>query len=115
MVQADALLAAGFDQERLVGLHGADHGVYTVHLLLNKEYGWWTEDVEIVHLDGVFLTRSAALLFVEAEARRHFDKTGEKVTGGYAWHMRVGEAAVWEDIGSQFPIPEWSARADKEA
>lgn len=99
MRQADALLAAGYDAER-----GPDRerGVYTAHLLENKEYGIWTEDVRIVHLDGVFLTREAVLTFVNTVARQRHEEGGQKVTGGWAWHSKVGHAAVWEDICSRF-------------
>lgn len=114
MALADALLAAGYDADRRIDQAGGgswtESGVYTVHLLLNKEYGWWTEDVEIVHLDGVFLTRSAALDFVHEAAQKHHEKTGDKVVGGYAWHSKVGHAAVWDDISSEFPVPDYKQK-----
>lgn len=98
MELADAMLESA-------GYNHTEHGVYTGHLLINKEYGWWTDKVELVFLDGVFLTREAVCDFVHTAAAKHFQKHGTKLTGGWAWHPRVGEAAVWEDIMSQFPDP----------
>jgi hypothetical protein len=97
---ADALLAAGYTAERG---EIRERGVYTAHLLINKEFGWWTEDVILVHLDGMFLTREAVLTFVHEVARVRHREGGEKLVGGYAWHSQVGHAAVWEDISSRFP------------
>ena len=100
MAQADALLTIGLDKER-----GEDRerGVYTTHLLIGKEYGWWGDGIKVVHLDGVFTTRQAALDFLVMVAKKRHDEGGEKLTGGYAWHPRVGEAGVFEDIMSEFP------------
>jgi hypothetical protein len=110
MRQADALLAAGYDQERECGHDGVgrwrERGVYTTHLLINKDYGIWTADVKLVFLDGVFTTREAALDFVHMVAEKRHREGGEKLVGGYAWHPSVGEAAVWDDICSQFPDEE---------
>ncbi len=97
MELADAVLSAGL----------AERGVYTAHLLINKGYGWWTEGVQLVFLDGVFLTRNAVLDFVHMVAEKRHEEGGEKLVGGWAWHMRVGEAAVWDDIASEFPVPDY--------
>lgn len=101
MTLANALLAAGYTAERG---ERRERGVYTIHLLMNKSYGWWTEDVQVVPLDGVFLTRNAAIYAVHDAARRTHDlDPNQKVIGGWAWHSKVDHAAVWEDICSVFP------------
>lgn len=94
MNQADALLATG----------GFPDGVYTTHLLHGKTFGFWTADVEVEPLDGLFATRQSALYYVHDAAKREHERTHEDVVGGYAWHPRIGEAAVWEDICSEFSL-----------
>lgn len=103
MKMADALLLAGYTAARPPEFR--ERGVYTGHLLINKEYGFWTTDVQLVFLDGVFLTREAVLDFVHLAAEKHYTQHGEPLTGGWAWHFKVGEAAVWEDIMSRYPEP----------
>lgn len=93
---------------------GTGTGVYTIHLLVNKEHGFWTDDVEVIALDGVFTDRMAAWHALNDAARRHHEKTGTKVSGGYAWHPRPDEWAVFEDIGTIFPVPEWKTRRRNE-
>lgn len=90
---ANALLAAGYDAERG---ERRERGVYTTHLLVNKVPGIWTTAVEVRHLDGVYLTRDAAWLAAEAAAKKLAAESGAGVVGGYAWHMGIDRAAVWE-------------------
>lgn len=90
---ADALFAA-----RL-----GDPDVYSVHLLVHKHFGSWTAKVELVHLDGLFLTREAALDFLAAAAAEHHRRTGHPLTGGYTIHFGKGEWAVFEDIMTRLP------------
>lgn len=92
---AEALLAAG--------LADPDDGVYTLHLLVHKSFGFWTTDVEVVHLDGLFTTREAALGFLEQASAEHHRKTGHTLTGGYTVHFAPGDWAVFEDIMSRYP------------
>lgn len=101
MRMADALLAAGYDAERSGA--GRERGVYTAHLLVNKHYGFWTADIEVKAIDGVFLTRAAAINACTNAARVYHETTGNTVCGGWAWHSKVGHAAVWDDICSQYP------------
>lgn len=101
MKMADALLVAGFDAERTGP--GRERGVYTAHILTHKTYGLWTADVVVVPVDGVFLTRAAAQNACNTAARVYHETTGNAVCGGWAWHSKVGHAAVWDDICSQFP------------
>ena len=77
--------------------------VYTLHLLVNKEYGIWTEDVVVVHLPGVFNGRNVACDYLDAAARRHYGKTGQKVVGGYTSHHAGGQWAVYDDITAAYP------------
>lgn len=103
MELADAVLAEGLPETDW------DSGAYTIHLLVNKQYGWWGEGIEIIHIEeiegvpAVFLTRSGALTMLEGLAKAHHEKTGQKLVGGYAWHSKPGHAAVWDDICSEFP------------
>lgn len=97
---ADALLAAGFDTERPPR---RERGVFTAHVLLNKDYGIWTEEVEVVPVDGVFLSREGAALAAKMEAARLHAADGTRAIGGYTWHMSPGNWAVWEDIVAVFP------------
>lgn len=101
MKMADALLAAGYDAER-PGT-GRERGVYTAHILAHKHYGFWTAEVEVIPVDGVFLTRAAVQNACNNAARVYHETTGNTVCGGWAWHSKVGHAAVWDDICSQFP------------
>lgn len=90
---ADLLLQAG-------AVDPADGAVYTGHLLVNKSFGGWTSDVEIIHLDGVFTARETCNQYVAAVAARRHEKTGEAICGGYTRHGRYMDAprwAVWED------------------
>lgn len=92
---ADALLAAG--------LADPDDGVYTLHLLVHKHFGFWTADVEVVALDGLFTSRGAALSFLELASAEYHRSTGHTLTGGYTVHFGPGEWAVFEDIMSRHP------------
>jgi hypothetical protein len=95
---ADALLRAGYDANR-----PRNRGVYTMHLLVNKQYGIWTDEVTLIHLDGVYLDRDAMYKALHDATERFHEETGATVTGGYTWHPRPGEWAVWDDIMSEFP------------
>jgi hypothetical protein len=100
MKMANALLAAGYDAERPPT---RERGVYTAHILTGKHYGFWTADIEVVPIDGVFLTRAAAQNACLNAAKAYHEATGNQVCGGWAWHMGVDEAAVWDDIMAEFP------------
>ena len=85
---------------------------FTLHLLVNKHYGIWNQDVEVVHVhDFVFCDRDSALralqLLTKAYARTH----RKHVCGGYARHTLSPDHqadpleplwAVWDDICSEF-------------
>lgn len=76
---------------------------YTLHLLVNKTYAFWTEDVTLVHLDGVFTDRATALTALVALAAEYHERTGKKVTGGFTRHYGDGEWTVFEDILARYP------------
>jgi hypothetical protein len=94
MRAAEAVLATG---------DCPDGTTFTCHLLINKHWGWWTPDVEIVHLDGVFSDRCRMQEYLLDQGSRHYDAHGKSLTGGYSVHFGPGEAAVFEDIMCQFP------------
>jgi len=80
--------------------HPGDHdGVYTAHLLIGKHHGFWTTSVTVVAIDGVHQTRDGASdAAAKAAAEYHAAFPTEAVQGGYTWHPRPGDWAVWEDI-----------------
>lgn len=110
--------------EALTGAVAIEY-VYTPHVLVNKEHGWWTSDVEVVPIRGVFGTREAASAQAQAEAKRLHKETGKPTSGGYTCHWLPKQApvfgndgkpyqthwAVYEDILAIFPVPSWSSRA----
>lgn len=100
MKMANALLAAGYDAERPLR---RERGVFTAHILTSKRYGVWTTDIEVVPVDGVFLTRDGAQNACLQAAKAYHDTTGNQVCGGWAWHMDIDKAAVWDDIMAEFP------------
>jgi len=64
--------------------------VYTAHMLVNKNYGWWTPDVKVVPLTpNVFAARDEVLRFLEgaAEAARVANPS-LLFTMGYTVHRR---------------------------
>lgn len=79
-----------------------DRPMYTAHLLVGKTFGCWTNDVQVVHLDGLFFTRDAVCLYTQAAARFHHEHKGGRVVGGYTRHFGDKEWAVWEDVCSEF-------------
>lgn len=109
------------DQAAAMALSTAPE-VFTAHILTNKHFGWWTPEVGIVHLGGVFTEREAAHDAAFAAAREHFARTGEPVTGGWTMHRLPGPGepvptsadgqqwltrwAVFEDILTIFPKEE---------
>ena len=96
---ADALLVAGASKER--PQLNRQRGVHTIHLLINKEWGIWTEDVALYYLDGYFLAREAAWRALHASAVEYrAANPTTTVSGGYTWHSAPGQWAVFEDIGS---------------
>jgi hypothetical protein len=111
VILADALLKAGFDTERG---DRRERGAYTVHLLVNKEYGFWTEDVQLVYVDGVFTSREAATQYAEDRARAHHEKHQVPVVGGWTWHSAIGHWAVFEDILAAFPRERTETLSDPE-
>jgi hypothetical protein len=84
---------------------GFGEPLFTIHLLVNKRYGVWTEKVQVVDIGWggsserhIYGSRSAAL-----EALEKFVALREgtdPVTGGYTTHWKDGEWAVFEDICS---------------
>lgn len=91
IAEADAELRAGATE------------VVTLHLLVNKDYAWWTEDVEVIPVPGVFHGRNIALAVLVEAAKAFYAETGRKVTGGYTWHMEPGRWAVFEDVLAVHP------------
>lgn len=77
--------------------------VFTGHLLLNKEFGFWTQHVVVVAIAGVYGSLEEAWSAVGDEVRKCREGGIKKVTGGYARHSAPGEWAVFEDIASAFP------------
>ena len=88
--------------EALMAESGAKH-VFTLHLLVNKEWGIWTDKVTVEHLPGVYLTRDEATGVLDAAAKARHEKAGEDVVGGYASHTAGGSWAVWDDIVATYP------------
>ena len=74
------------EAERYLAEHPDADECYTAHVLVNKEWGFWTEDVQIVHVTGVYRTRAGA----EAAADFHRIQGDVPTIGGYARHSRVG-------------------------
>lgn len=77
---------------------GAEY-VYTTHVLRNKHYGFWTEDVTLRYLDGVFVDRTAMFTYLEAMMA----EVEPFATGGYTIHRVLGGEdhwAVFEDIST---------------
>lgn len=97
----------------------ADEHVYTAHVLVSKEFGWWTPDVRVVHLPGVFTTREEAQEAADKGARAEHKRTQLPVTGGWTVHRRplspdelprsadgtewLTHWAVFEDILAVYP------------
>ncbi len=84
----------------------------SIHLLVGKYDGFWTEDVEVVPVPGVFTDRLSAWLSLAVLVPAKAKETGLPVTGGYTYHDVVdGEPkwAVFEDSVSaanqEVPIP----------
>ncbi len=116
------------DEAAHAALQGSEERyVYTAHVLLNKEHGWWGAAVEIKHLDGVYTDREGASTVAQEAAERRHRETGKPTSGGYTVHhlLRQGDPdvprsgdgemwltmwAVFEDILACYPIPEWSSR-----
>ena len=80
--------------------------VYTIHLLLNKEWGFWTEDVVVEYVPGVFNRRNVALDYLDRAAKEHYEATGQKVVGGFTSHSAGGQWAVFDDIVASYPKEE---------
>lgn len=94
---------AAADELLAVGVHPATEGVFTGHLLVNKHFGFWTRDVTVLTLDdGIFSTRETCSAAVRRMAEATCIRLGVPVTGGYTWHVRPGEWAVFEDIMAVF-------------
>jgi hypothetical protein len=78
--------------------------VYTVHLLVNKYQHFWSTDVQVVPVPGVFHSRNAAWAALEPLVKAKGEETGLPVTGGYTSHHEDDEFgpawAVWEDMSS---------------
>lgn len=80
---------------------GQDHAL-TAHVLVNKHYGFWTADVLVLALPGVFTDRDAAGAKAAEAAEAIHLATGLPVTGGYTYHRADGTWAVFEDILADF-------------
>jgi len=100
IAEAEAVLA-----DKGSELDPRDGAVYTLHLLTPKHYGFWTADVEVIPMPGVYMTRDAALVALEAHAGSAHATTGQPVVGGYTRHTARGWA-VFEDICSAYPKDE---------
>lgn len=89
------------DATEYLAQHDSLKHAYTVHLLVGKNYGWWTTDVEVVPVPGVFASRNEAIgTNLDALVNAKAAETGKPVTGGYTSHyIHEGEPgwAVWED------------------
>jgi hypothetical protein len=92
---ADALLATG----RYPG------GVLSAQVLVGKEYGFWTEDIEVRPLDIIGFDRETVSRVLAAEVERVGREAGKSVTGSYAWHSKPGSWAVFEDICARYEEP----------
>ena len=78
--------------------HPGQRAVYTVHLLVGKQYGWWETSVQVEPVPGVFHSRDAALGSLEALVAAKGAQTDQPVVGGYTAHFDSGHWAVWDDI-----------------
>ncbi len=101
--------------------------VYTAHLLVGKEYGWWGDGIEVEPIPGVFNDRNEASAALEEAGRKRHEETGKPITGGWTTHRlpRQGDPdgersfdgrswqtrwAVFEDILCTFPTPSWRSK-----
>lgn len=82
---------------------GVRQAVFTAHILVNKHYGIWYTDVEVVAVPGVFADRDAASAAAVAAAEKAHTETGLPVTGGWTRHTTPDSWAVFEDILAVFP------------
>lgn len=86
------------DARALLDATGAEH-VLTAHILTGKSYGFWGKGVDLVPLDGVFLSRASVFMYLEGAIAHQT----APCTGGYTYHRVIdGEDhwAVFEDIAS---------------
>lgn len=91
----------------------ADKGdAVTAHVLVNKHYGFWTEDVVVLPLPGVYADRDGASEAAQAAAKAIHEATGLPVTGGYTYHSPGGNWAVFEDILADFSDDDTIARRE---
>ncbi|MGV8846098.1 hypothetical protein [Tessaracoccus sp.] len=77
--------------------------VYTLHLLLDKQFSFWSTSVTVQHLPGLWQSRSEALGALVGAAEDHFARTGQGVIGGWTCHSAGGQWAVFEDIAAIRP------------
>lgn len=77
--------------------------VYTLHLLVNKQPHFWTEDIVVEYLPGVFWTRNDALEVLDTLAKAYHDTTGLPVVGGWTVHHADSNWAVFDDILATYP------------
>ena len=92
---SDAQIEAA--DELLVRLPELD-GVFSGHLLVGKELGFWTAEVEVVPIDGIFETWSGCFDALRVAGDEIHARGGRPVVGGYAWHSAPGCWAVFEDL-----------------
>lgn len=71
--------------------------VFTTHLLLNKFDGFWTDDIVVEPLPGVWTEREKALAFVVEASKARFIQTGQRLVGGWTMHSKNGWG-VFEDV-----------------
>lgn len=81
---------------------GPDKPVYTCHLLVNKRQSFWTTDVHVCHLDGMFEDRSSTFTYLRAMAEHALTsedspyKDNAPITEGYTVHWPGGEWSVFD-------------------
>jgi hypothetical protein len=97
------------EAEKVLAETGA-RSVYTLHLLGNKEYGTWHEDVVVVHLPGVYPDRDVACDALDLAAKSYFASYGA-VVGGFTSHSKGEQWAVYDDITTEYPKEGRAGRA----
>lgn len=89
--------------EQLLG-YFFDGPIWTTHLLIHKEFGLWTDKVEVLPLDGWFLSMEHASEYGRLCAQAFHanatidDPDAGRVTVGYTAHTKGKNWAVFEDI-----------------
>lgn len=72
---------------------------YTVHVLQGKTQGFWTPSVQVIPLDGVFVSRAAALDYLTDQVGHLMIENPEiSFSGGYTIHEKENHWSVFEAI-----------------